>query len=297
MPRLKTIIGLVIACAVGILIGSAATYGIMSNRGMRIDSFSADSQDVVIGDKVTFRWSINGATEAAFRFVHMPTGSNGDLWEYVQPDVLAGNLPPTGEWSFTVPPESTYTYFKFEVEGSDVNGNKVAARSNVIDVKFRPCFTGTDECATEPKQAQATIQTFEHGLMLQREDTQTIYVMVSDPQPDKPHVVIGWKAYPDTWAEGQSFELVGQPSAGQQQPIGRFQKVIAMDYGLQDDLGWATVPETVFEATIQQTRNACTYACSPTLLIKLNDGRILRLSASYDDLQQGYVWQIVPMTQ
>lgn len=295
MLRLKTLIGLLTACAVGILIGSAVTYIVMNNnRGLHIQSFSADSQTVVIGDKVTFRWNIAGATGAALRFVHMPTGSHGDLWETVQPNVISGNLPPSGEWSYTLPPEATESSFKFELEGSDEAGHKVAARSDVITVKFRPCFTGTDECATEPLQTRATLQAFEHGYMLQREDTQTIYVMVTALEANKRYVVIGWHAYPDTWAEGQSFELVGQPPAELHPPLGRFSKIMAINYGLQDDLGWATAPETVFEAAIQQTRNICNNGCSPALLIQLDDGRVLRLAASQPALEQGYVWQIIP---
>ncbi len=294
MPTLKTIALLLAACAVGILIGAVATFVVINKREMHIQSFSADTQEVLIGDKVTFRWSISGATEAALRFVHMPTGSNGDLWEYVQPEVIAGNLPANGEWSYTLAPESTDSYFKFEVEGSDEAGNKVAARSDIINVKNRACFTGTDQCATETIQTRATLQTFERGFMLQREDTQTIYVIVTDPVPDKPHVLIGWQAYPDTWAEGESFSLEGQPPSGGVQPNLRFNKIMAINTGLQDDLGWATALETFFEATIQQTRKLCNSGCSPSLLIQLADGRVLRLTASYSELQQGYAWQIVP---
>jgi hypothetical protein len=158
------------ACAVGILIGAGATYLITSNRGLHIQSFSADRSQVLIGEKVTFRWNISGATHVAFRFVHLPTGSDGDLWEWVYTDVSAGGLPPRGEWSYNVPIDLPDMRFKFEIEGSDEAGNKVAARSDEITVNYRPCFDDTPDCATAPIQTRVMLQAFEHGFMVRREE-------------------------------------------------------------------------------------------------------------------------------
>ncbi len=295
MPAPKTIVGWLLACAVGVLTGSLATYIFTSNQGIHIQSFLVDTQAVVIGDKVTFSWNVTGATEVAFRFVHLPTGSNGDLWEWVYPDAAVGGLPLTGQWSYDVPIDLSASRFKFEIEAADERGNKVATRSNEITVKYRPCFDGTNECATPPVQTQVTLQAFEHGYMLRRVDTQTIYVLTSNPDAETTHVVIGWKAFADTWAADQRFELADQPPSGYLLPQARFTKIIASNYGLQHDLGWAVAPEITFEATIQQTRIACSAMCSPMLMIQMEDGRVLRLSAGDSALQAGHVWAITPV--
>lgn len=293
----KTLPGLVIACAVGMAIGAALTYLILTRQGLRIESFSVDTTQVLIGEKLTFTWKVTGASDVAFRFVHLPTGSNGDLWEYVVPEVTAGNLPPAGQWSYTVPSDLIDRRFKFEIEGSDPAGNKVAARSGEVTVQYRACLDGSEECATPPTSTPALMQVFEHGFMLWREDEKRVYVLTRDLTPDKPHMVIGWQAFDDTWAPDQQFELAGEPPAGLLLPHPRFVKILALYPDLRGDLGWATTPETPFEATTQLTRNQCGAYCGPTMLMQLGDKRILRLSApSEPDFRQGYVWQMTPET-
>lgn len=294
MPARKTIAALLAACMAGVLMGVVSTYSVLTSRDLRIQSFSVDSQEVLIGDKVTFSWNTSAATQVAFRFVHLPTGSDGDLWEWVYPDVSAGNLPPTGQWSYSVPPDLADKAFKFEIEAADQAGNKVAKRSDVIRVKYWPCFTGTAECATPAIQMLAMFQAFEHGYMLWREDTATVYALAEQPTADPPYFMIGWRAFPDTWAADQTFSLADQIQAGLQEPHGRFSKIMAEYPDLLTQLGWATDPEIQFEATIQQTRIVCGASCSPSLLIRLYDGRVLQLAASYADLQQGYIWQFMP---
>jgi hypothetical protein len=291
----KTLLGLVIACVVGMAIGAVLTYLVLTRRYLRIESFSVDTTQVLIGEKVTFTWNVTGASDVAFRFVHLPTGSHGDLWEYVVPDVKAANLPPAGQWSYTVPSDLIDRRFKFEVEGADEAGNKVAARSGEITVQYRPCLDGTGECATPPTSTQALMQAFEHGFMLWREDEKRVYVLTRDLAPDKPHMVIGWQAFDDTWAPDQHFELAGEPPTGLLLPHPRFVKILAQYRDLRGDLGWATALETFFDATSQLTRNQCGAYCGQTMLIQLGDGRILRLSAASEpDFRQGYVWQMTP---
>lgn len=291
----KTLVSLVIACAVGVVIGTVLTYLVLTRQGPYIQSFTADRAQVLIGEKVTFTWDVAGASDVAFRFVHLPTQSHGDLWEYVVPEVTAGNLPPSGEWSYTVPTDLIDRRFKFEIEGSDPAGNKVAARSSEITVEYRPCLDGSDECATPPTSTQAMMQSFEHGFMLWREDEKRVYVLTRDLTPDQPHLVIGWQAFDDTWAPAQHFELAGEPPSGLRLPHPRFVKILALNPDLLNDLGWATAAETPFEATTQLTHNQCGAYCGQTILMQLDDQRLLRLSApSEPDFRQGYVWWMTP---
>jgi hypothetical protein len=292
MPAPKTIFGWLLACAIGVGIGAVATYLATPYRGLAIQAFSADKQEVLIGEKVTFSWNVTGASRVAFRFVHLPTGSNGDLWEQVYTDVSAGGLSASGQWSYEVPTNLPDTRFKFEIEGADEAGNKIAARSEEFSIKYRPCFDGTDGCATVPVQTKAMFQPFERGYMLWREDTHTIYVIGNAPS-GAPHFVEGWRSYEDTWAADQTYMLADTPSTGLLMPQGRFVKILADNPDLLGEVGWATAPETVFEATMQQTRNFCNMFCNMSLLTKLADGRILRLTAGDSVLQEGHVWQFV----
>ena len=292
-PAPKIVIGWLLACAVGMVIGAAVTYRVISQRGgLSIQAFATDKREVLIGDKVTFSWNVTGASMVAFRFVHLPTGSNGDLWEWVYTDAEAVGLPASGQWSYEVPGNLPDTRFKFEIEGEDAAGNKIAARSEEISIKYRPCFDGTADCATEPVQTRAIFQPFERGYMLWREDTHTIYVIGNAPS-GAPHFVEGWRTYEDTWAADQTFTLADTPPAGLLMPQGRFIKILAINPDLLGEIGWATAPETAFEATVQQTRNYCNMFCNMSLITKLADGRILRLTAEDSALQQGHVWQFV----
>ncbi|MEZ4671906.1 MAG: hypothetical protein R3E39_28715 [Anaerolineae bacterium] len=293
MPTRKTWMAVLLAAAFGALLGAAATYALLTTRGLRVQSFTADRQQVLVGDSVTFSWNVQDAAQVAFRFVHLPTGSHGDLWESVRPELLSGSLPPVGQWSYTVPLDLVDTRFKFEIEGMDEAGNKVATRSGIITVSYWPCFAeAAVDCVTPPTQVIAMLQPFEHGYMLWRGDTTTVYVLAAPP--DTPHALIGWKAYPDTWAADQSFTLASQPPAGLLQPHGRFTKILADYPELLADIGWATEPEVQFNATLQQTRIVCSTSCSPALYIKLADARIIQLAASQPTLEQGYIWNVLP---
>ncbi len=291
----RTLLGLVITCVFGMAIGAASTYLILTRRELRIESFTADTTQVLIGDKVTFTWNVTGASGVAFRFVHLPTGSHGDLWEYVVPEITVGGLPPSGQWSYTVPTDLIDRRFKFEIEGADDAGNKVAARSGQITVQYRPCLDGGEECATPPTQTQVMLQSFEHGFMLWREDEKRVYVLTRDLTPDQPHFIIGWRAFDDTWAPDQHFTLAEQPPDGLLLPHGRFVKILVQYPELLGDVGGATETESSFEATVQLTHNQCGAYCGPTMLIQVGDGHILRLSAASEpDFRQGYVWQMTP---
>lgn len=90
-------------------------------------------------------------------------------------------------------------------------------------------------CASAPEIGSgSTRQTFEHGLMIRRDDVRQIFVIKGDGT---------WAVFPDTYQDGEALSDVGPAPAGRQAPSHGFGKVWREQAGLRQALGWATDAE------------------------------------------------------
>ncbi|HVC33684.1 MAG TPA: zf-HC2 domain-containing protein [Chloroflexota bacterium] len=80
----------------------------------------------------------------------------------------------------------------------------------------------------------ATRETFQHGLMIRRDDVRQIFVIRDDGT---------WFVYPDTYQNGEALPDVGAAPAGLFAPVGGLGKLWREQSGLRQALGWATAPE------------------------------------------------------
>ncbi|MGH2459638.1 MAG: hypothetical protein ACRDIY_12315, partial [Chloroflexota bacterium] len=82
--------------------------------------------------------------------------------------------------------------------------------------------------------AQATRETFEHGVMIRRDDVRQIFVVRDDGK---------WAVYPDTYQAGETLPDPGAAPSGKVAPMGGLAKVWLEQPGLRQALGWATAPQ------------------------------------------------------
>lgn len=90
--------------------------------------------------------------------------------------------------------------------------------------------------------AQATRETFEHGLMIRRDDVRQIFVIRADGT---------WAVFPDTYKNGDTLPSPGQPPAGKLAPVGGLAKVWLEQSGVRQALGWATAAEGTVDGAYQ----------------------------------------------
>ncbi len=90
--------------------------------------------------------------------------------------------------------------------------------------------------------AWATLQQFEHGMLLWREDTNQVYLLTNSGT---------WFELLDRWQDGTPITSRGNPPAGLQSPVRGFGYVWGKRQDVFDALGWATDKEKGFCAVIQ----------------------------------------------
>jgi hypothetical protein len=89
-------------------------------------------------------------------------------------------------------------------------------------------------CASAPEiGSQSTRQTFEHGVMIRRDDVRQIFVIKGDGT---------WAVYSDTYQAGETSPDVGVAPSGRFAPVDGFGKLWREQPGLRQALGWATGP-------------------------------------------------------
>lgn len=90
-------------------------------------------------------------------------------------------------------------------------------------------------CASDKEVGfSATLQSFEHGVMIQRLDTHQVFVVHADGS---------WSVYPDTFQTGKPLPSVGSPPANLVAPTGGIGLVWQQQAGVRQALGWATGPD------------------------------------------------------
>lgn len=90
--------------------------------------------------------------------------------------------------------------------------------------------------------AQSTLQTFEHGVMIRRDDVRQIFVIQDNGK---------WAEYPDTYQDGEALPTVGPVPSGKFAPAHGFGKLWQEQAGLRQALGWATSAEQAVDGAYQ----------------------------------------------
>lgn len=107
-----------------------------------------------------------------------------------------------------------------------------------------PSIASKMGCAQAPETSvQLVRQSFEHGQMLWRSDTDEIIVLPRDG---------GWSVYPDSWAEGETLSDPGNPPSGLIAPARGFGKLWRVRPDVRASLGWATGNEQQFSGAVQE---------------------------------------------
>jgi hypothetical protein len=135
---------------------------------------------------------------------------------------------------------------RYRLEAVNPDGSSVT-RDVVFDVNcsYYPMVParGVQPCPPEPPlRVQASWQPFQLGAMFWFADTKEIWVLT-----DADHRV---RIYPDTWKPGMPDPTDKPPSKGLSAPIRGFGIVWKTYKG--PDIGWATFPETGYDASRQR---------------------------------------------
>ncbi len=120
-------------------------------------------------------------------------------------------------------------------------------------------------CASDSEiGAPATRETFEHGVMIRRDDVHQIFVMRDDGT---------WAVYPDTYQDGETLPDPGTPPSGKVAPVRGLAKVWLQQAGLRQALGWATAPEgTVSGAYEDFAAGRMVWTSDKTIYALFSDG-------------------------
>lgn len=131
-------------------------------------------------------------------------------------------------------------------------------------------------CATEAEVGlNVGQQTFEHGVMISRTDTQQIVVIQADGS---------WKAYPDTYQAGETLAAVGSVPAGRLAPDRDFGKLWRQQTGVRQALGWATAAaQTVSGAAERFTGGEMLWTSNRTIYVLFADGTSRSLPDTFVD--------------
>ena len=194
-----------------------------------IVSFAVSSAHINEGDSVTISWEVRGLNSITLLEHH--------LLNYEIGDEIAGPLPPSG--SITVTPRTGVSRVDFSIRGIyDVNEYR---RVN-ITCAHAPIGLTTEQGGCPPAAAmttEAAYQPFEGGFMIWRPGV--IWVFFN-------------QGYGNVFADGfagQEQPTTEVPPAGFYIPERGFGKVWHEFPWIRADLGWATAPESGYDAELQ----------------------------------------------
>ncbi len=143
-----------------------------------IESFTISPNPVDRGDTLTIAWSTSHADSITLR--DMPFDTNfGDPWMVTSQPTYT-DLSPTGTMTYDVPADFRRNLrFALEVTGED--GDTQLLQSEVVILQNYPCWHDADQtCIAPPEEHPVMLQTYEHGYLLQQEDTGIIYLLKSN---------------------------------------------------------------------------------------------------------------------
>ncbi len=229
---------------------TAVSTADVSADSAQIQSFSASASTIMNTQAVTFSWSANGS--GAYFYLCMTD-------KCVRPQ-NAKPLSVTDAIRFDgFQSSGTYRY-RLDVDGvggpitQDVSVTVTCAQQWLGGVGASP------RCPEDPARTVYGVwQPFEHGVMIWFSDTQQIYVLKADGT---------LTVYEDHYVDGQ-------PSPGDQAPMGRFTPVRGFGLiwqalgGANNPFGWATAKEIGYDAARQAAGDSSytTYIQGPNTIV------------------------------
>lgn len=143
-----------------------------------IESFTVSPNPVDRGDTLTIAWSTSHADVITLR--DMPFDTNfGDAW-IVTSQPTYTDLPATGTMTYDVPADFRRS-LRFALEVTVENGETHLVRSEVVELQNYPCWHDPNQtCIDPPQEHPVMLQTYEHGYLLQQEDTGIVYLLKTD---------------------------------------------------------------------------------------------------------------------
>lgn len=201
--------------------------------------FEASPDPAPHGGTISLTWSIPGAS----------TVSITRLSEHSQIylEVIAPSAPAVGSLNYTIPDDYVDSIPFILIADNGVKETLSVA----ISCPFRNKLTSA--CPWRQGQIQVAYQPFERGYMIWRSDTREIYVLYLDNEGL-------FEIHPDSWVEGETFEIGETPPPGKVQPVRGFGKVWAVGHspyswvtpsGVRQRLGWALDVEKSFNMAIE----------------------------------------------
>lgn len=233
-------------------------------------SFTADVAEADPGQALTLRWKSCGGTRAVLYHLLL-SGQFGNFWE----------LPPTGEMVYEIPSEAR-NWEGFVLYVLD-DAERQARADLTITLRCPDSWFFSpppDSCpATAPLVTEGAEQHFEHGVALWNRAEDRIYLLFD------PNVVGAWRAFPDSWEEGQpESDPAIVPPEGLYQPIRGIGRVWREEPGIRDRLGWAVGPEVGYTTAVQRT----SWFKYNETYIRALDGGVWRLGP------EGSRWEYLP---
>jgi hypothetical protein len=228
-----------------------------------IRSFTASPDPVARGGTITLAWNVSGATTVKLTRL----SERGGI--FIEPVAPTDSLTAAGSIQHHLPPTYINTV-SFILIATDSQGHQVTqAVTAAIICPYSSSLT--DDCPITQTTVQAAYQPFENGLMVWFADTNDIYALYNDNTFDR---------YPDTWADGETFDIGDTPPAGRTQPVRGFGKVWATQPGVRSKLGWALNAEQGYTTTRETHQLWLGRNQTEGVHFRLPDGRIVHQTAN-----------------
>jgi hypothetical protein len=226
-----------------------------------VTAFVVSPNPVARGGSVTISWNVTGATSVQIRRM----AEQGDA--VMETLVNTGTV--SGTFAYTLPADYI-NVAPFELSATSADGQETLAQTQIaIQCQFSSSLT--TDCPLTQLSVQAAYQAFEHGFMIWKGDTREIYVLLNDGT---------WSKNVDTYVDGESLTIPAAPS-GLTAPNFGFGKLWLQLGGGGSALGWANLPETGYQATLETHQVWVNGAPTTVTVISLADGRKVTLTTPW----------------
>jgi hypothetical protein len=296
-----------------LMIGAAILFPAYAQSvAPQVVDFSVTPDTIDRGGQITLHWDVQGLEQVSiFQFY----GGYRDPYDLVYRDLPAsGSM--TLYLTYTQPNyyqaaqpyvySATFFLMPSDAEFSWYEGERPLADANVhIRCPYDRFFFSTDpegRCPIAPPQTiDAIYQPFEHGYMLQRSDTGTIYVLITNFEVNYGIDFAAeryslWETAPMVWTfempPDTTYDFPADWNASRSAPVPEnlyppmhdFARVWYNSHDIRlYDFGWASAPESHYQATVQDAPNAA--------FITHPDGDVIEYDM--DTTGGGAFWKIV----
>jgi hypothetical protein len=196
-----------------------------------IQSFTADRASIIEGETLNVTWKATGGTEAFIMWMNVFGIMDG-----------LGNLDPDGGTAAITPKRGPVVLqVRNSVGTTEAQLALTIACANTWVPELAAVMEG--KCPNPAEIGWAAQQPFEHGFMLWLQPSNAVYVFFNNYGGQS------YRVYTDNFKEGDpESDPSLTPPAGLRQPIRGFGLVWRSYPEVRDNLGWATAPESGFNA-------------------------------------------------